>query len=541
MNTKPIFVFVFCSTILLFSFAGPAKVSPTYAIVDCKIIPVSSTPVEKGVIIIRNGLIESIGSSERSDPPEDAEVIKAEGLCAYPGLIDAHTHFFLEAPKEERQPARTLAAGAQQLPEKDWAEQVEIMAFKLLKPKKSDIEELHKAGITTVLVAPEKGIFTGQSVLVNINGEEKEPMVIQNPIALHVNFITERGRYPSSLMGTMAFLKQSFLDTEYYSSYKSRFWESSLGMKRLSYDPYLEALFPYIVQKKPVFFNCANQEDIKRALRLIKEFKLNGFLTGANEAWRVADHIKEANVHLLISLDFKPPSTSIYFRKGEEIKKKAEEEIYPTNPASLHKQEIPFALTSLGIQKASDIVKNIQKAIKAGLPKDEALKAMTIVPARMLGVSSFMGDLEPGKIANIILTDGQIFDEKTKVKRVFVDGLSFEIKEPPKGVKPAVLNVTGRWRAVISGPMGEMGSTMELAQEGSSISGHISSNFGKWEISDGVLSGNELSFIISAVIMGETMEMSFTGTAEKDSIEGTVSFEGGIAELRATRIPDKSV
>lgn len=541
MNTKPILVFVLCSAVVLFSFAGPAKVSPTYAIVDCKIIPVSSAPVEKGIIIIRDGLIESLGPSERIALPEDAEVIKAEGLCAYPGLINAHTNFFLEAPREERQPARAAAAVSQQLPEKDWAGQVEILAFKLLKPKKSDIEELHKAGITTVLVAPEKGILTGQSVLLNVNGEEKEQMVIQNPVALHINFTTERGRYPSSLMGTMAFLKQSFLDSEYYASYKLRFRESSLGMKRPSYDPYLEALFPYIVQKKPVFFNCANQEDIKRAIRLIKEFKLNGFLTGANEAWRVADYLKKADVPLLISLDFKPPSTSIYFRKGEEIKKKAEEEIYPANPSRLHKLEIPFALTSLSIQKASDIVKNIRKAIKAGLPKDEALKAMTIIPARMLGVNSFMGDLEPGKMANIILTDGEIFEEKTRVKQVFVDGLSFEIKEPPKGVKPAALNIAGRWRAVISVPTGEMDSTMELEQEGSSINGQISSNFGKWEISDGILNGNQLSFIISGVIMGETMEMSFTGTAEKDSIEGTVSFEGGIAELRATRIPDISV
>jgi hypothetical protein len=153
------------------------------------------------------------------------------------------------------------------------------MAIKLLKPKKTAVADLHRVGITTVLVAPERGIYAGQSVLLNVNGDKAEPMVIKSPVALHVNFTTASGTYPSSLMGTMAFLRQSFLDTEHYSSHKSQFSKSSRGLKRPEYNPFLEALAPYVVEKSPVFFNCANLEDIKRALGLIKEFKLNGFLT----------------------------------------------------------------------------------------------------------------------------------------------------------------------------------------------------------------------------------------------------------------------
>jgi hypothetical protein len=339
-------------------------------------------------------------------------------------------------------------------------------------------------------------------------------------------------------MGTMALLKQSFLDAAHYSSYQTLFVSSSRGLKRPEYDPFLEALSPFAVNKKPIFFNCANLEDVKRASRLIKEFKLNGFLTGANEAWRVADLVKTMRVPLLVTLNFKPPFSSIYVNQGEEKKKKAEEEIYPANAANLHKQGIKFALTSLGLRNSSDILKNVQKAIKAGLPRKEALKAMTIIPAQFLGVSDFLGTLESGKIANVILTSGEIFDEKTKVRRVIVDGLSFEVKEPPKKAKPTALNLTGKWTATISGPMGEMGVTLEIQQEGNSISGFISSEMGQWDISDGVLSGNELAFTISATIMDETIELAFSGTAEKDSFEGEISFEGGSAELKATRIPD---
>lgn len=532
----PVFIFVF-AVILLVLNALPARVGPTYAIVNCKIFPVSGPAVENGVIIIRDGLIKSIGTQEKAPIPEDAEVINAEGLFAYPGLIDAHSSFFLEIPREEPGQRGVSARGAQPQ-EKNWAEEVNRTAFKLLKPKKTTVEGLHKAGITTVLVAPERGIYAGQSVLLNVNGEQAEPMVLKNPVALHINFTTERGGYPSSLMGTMALLKQSFLDTAHYSSYQTLFVSSSRGLKRPEYDPFLEALFPFAVSKKPVFFNCANQEDVKRASRLIKEFKLNGFLTGANEAWRVADLVKTMRVPLLVTLNFKPPFSSIYVNQGEEKKKKAEEEIYPANAANLHKQGIKFALTSLGLRNSSDILKNVQKAIKAGLPREEALKAMTIIPAQFLGVSDFLGTLESGKIANVILTSGEIFDEKTKVRRVFVDGLSFEVKEPPKKAKPTALNLTGKWTATISGPMGEMGVTLEIQQEGNSISGFISSEMGQWDISDGLLSGNELAFTISATIMDETIELAFSGTAEKDSFEGEISFEGGSAGLKATRIPD---
>ena len=525
--------------ILLFTATSSARVTPTYAIVNCKIIPVTGSPIEKGIIIIRDGLIESLGPQGKISIPEDAEIIKAEGLFAYPGLIDAHTNLFLELPKQEpRTPGtrRTSTAGPRQ---KEKAQHPDLMAVKLLKSKKTDVAGLHRVGITTVLVVPERGIYAGQSVLLNVNGVKAEPMVIKSPVALHVNFTTASGTYPSSLMGTMAFLRQSFLDTEHYSSHKSQFSKSSRGLKRPEYNPFLEALAPYVVEKSPVFFNCANLEDIKRALGLIKEFKLNGFLTGANEAWRVADLlIKNAKVPLLVSLNFKPPKTSIYVHQGEELKKKAEEEIYPANAANLHKKKLTFALTSQGLKKPEDIPKNVQKAVKAGLPKEEALKAMTIIPAKFLGVSSFLGSLEPGKIANIILTSGEIFDEKTRVERVFVDGIAFEIKKPAKGEKPTKVNIAGKWSATVSSPMGELETILEIEQDGNEISGSISSNMGKWEIREGILSGNELALSISATIMGETMDLAFSGTAEKDSIEGTIAVQEWSMELKAKRIPD---
>jgi len=527
---------VLTTLIFLFSLTSltSARVQPTYAIINCKIFPVSGPPIEKGAIVIRDGLIEALGPMEKVSVPEDAEVVEAEGLCAYPGLIDAHTSFFLEVRRPQ---TPTPGAAAAQPAVK---QHPEFEALEKIKPKKTTMDSLHKIGITTILVVPETGIYAGQSVLLNLNGDKVEPMIVVHPFALHVNFTSVRGGYPSSVMGTMAYLRQSFFDTQHYAQHKSLFSGSAKGLKRPEYDPFLETLVPYVIEKKPLVFNCTNQEDIKRAIRLIKEFKLNGYLTGANEAWRVGGLVKQANVPLLVSLDFKPPYTSSYANQGDDLKEKAEKEIYPSNAANLHKQGVTFALTSNSIKKTADIMKNIQKAIEKGLPKEEALKAMTLTPARYLGVDNILGSLEEGKIANIVLTSEEIFTEKAQIRRVFVDGLSFEIKQTPKKAKQTTLNLSGRWDATLTSMMGKMEFTMEIEQDGNQISGKMVSDFGEWTISDGILSGKEITFTITGEAMGRTVDLVFSGQAEEDTIEGATTIMGSPAELRAKRIPGAS-
>lgn len=428
--SKRYWLFLFFLALLLTS-ASLGDVGPTLAILNCKIFPVSSPAIENGVIIIRDGLIEAIGPLGKVKIPEDAETIDAKGLAAYPGLISSHTNLFIEAPKEEAtqgplefmMPAPSQEAKPSQAPE--------LMVLNILKPKKSTVENFHKIGITTVLVAPNKGIFEGQSVLLNLNGEKIEPMVLKNPVALHINFTTERGTYPSSLMGTIAFIRQSFLDAGYYAAYESQYNRVIKGIKRPEYNPYLEALLPFVQEKKPIVFQCNNQENIKYALKLIAEFKLNALLSQVNEAWRISPLLKKAKIPLLVTLDFKPPQSSQYVNQGEELKKKAEAEIYPANAANLYKEGIMFSLTSFGLSESS-ILNNIRAAIKAGLPREEALRAMTIHPAQYLGVQRQLGSLEPGKIANVILLKGEIFDEKSKVEKVFVDGIPFLTEEKGK-------------------------------------------------------------------------------------------------------------
>jgi len=513
--------------------------SPTYAIVGCTIVPVKGMPIEKGTIIIRNGLIEALGPEENIPIPADAEIIESNGLYAYPGLIDAQTSTMLDSPKAENQSSSRPSPASKTEKKPSW-QHADFMAFDHLKLKKSIIESFRKEGITTVCIAPDKNIFAGQSVILNLSGERAKPMVIKNPFALHINFVTARGEYPSSLMGTMALLRQSFLDTEHYCLHRGKYNQAPSGLKRPVYDPFLETLSPYVSQKSPVVFNCANLEDIKRALRLKAEFKLNAYVSGASEAWRVSGSLKKAGAPLLVSLRLKPPLTSLFVNQGEDLKKKAEEEIYPANAAKLHEEGIEFALVSSGLSKPSDMMKNMQKAITAGLPRETALKSMTVNPAIALGIDAITGSLEPGKIANIVLAKGVLFEEETKIQRVFVDGISYEIKQAPKDAQPPAINIAGKWEGLVKSPMGEITVAIVFQQEGNQITGTITSEIGKWEVTGGALSGKNLSFTIAANIMGNDMEMEFYGTAEQDSIEGSISTSFGNAELQATRAPGRN-
>lgn len=409
---------------------------PTYAIRNARIVPIAGPVIEKGTLIIRDGLIESLGGVDKIAIPEDAEIVEADGLTAYPGLISSHTNLLLEDPSAAAGlrgaagmptvPAVAAQRGAGAAGETA-AGTPELMALAQLKPLKTTIDGYLKAGFTTVLVAPSRGIIQGQSAVVNLNGTETGPMVLLTPAALHVNFTTNRGGgYPSSLMGTIAYIRQSFLDADHYANAKAVYAKNLTGMKRPVHDPFLEALVPYVRDKKPVIFQCNNVEDIKRALKIIEEFKLAGILSQANEAWRAEAALKASGAKLLVTLDFRPPNGSFYTSQGEDLRKKAEAEIYPSNPAALAKAGIAFSLTTFGLSDAAAALRNLRTAIKLGLPEDVALRALTLVPARTLGLDRQVGSLEPGKIANVILTKGALFEEKTQVERVFVDGVPWK-------------------------------------------------------------------------------------------------------------------
>lgn len=517
--------------------AAPAAWEPAYAIVGCRIVPVSGAPVEDGVIIIRNGLIEAVGAKTKVPIPEDVEIIDGKGTIAYPGFIDAYSSVFVKIPAEP-QPDPNEFFGTVPDSKKVTGRTPDFMAFDHLEPGDAARDACHAAGILTALVVPQQRLFSGQSVLLNLNGGSPAEMVIHNPVALHVGFTGGRGTYPTTGMGVQAFLRQLCLDAAYSRSIAESLAKRGKGVRRPVYDPFLETLTPYLLGNKPMIFACDNQEDIKKALRLIAEGNLRGLIAGASEAWRVADRLKASGIPLLLSANFGPPYTSIYSQKGKDSREKAEKDIYPANAARLSEAGIVFAFTSYGLEKGVDLLAQVRKAVKAGLAEGEALKALTIHPARFLGVDGQLGTIEPGKIANIVLAGGEIFKETTRVKQVFVDGKRFEIKEDKKeAVSPGA---PGKWKGSVTGLEGISEITLELKQEQCVVTGKLTAGGNAYDLKNGRTGEAGLSFSVDLPVAAKLTTMTFSGKVTKDTLEGTFSYPSGKAELKAERLPEKT-
>jgi imidazolonepropionase-like amidohydrolase len=239
---------------------------------------------------------------------------------------------------------------------------------------------------------------------------------------LHVSF-PDRPRaapngYPESLMGVIAFVRQAFLDAQHYAA------DRSAKAVALPDDPALEAMQPAIERKMPVAFEANEGRQILRALKMAKELKLEPIVTGARRANEVAADLKAQNVRVIYSLNY-PPRPRILAPDADEpidvLRTRADA---PKVPGELAKAGVAFALSSAGMTDPKDFVKNASKAIKAGLTEESAIRALTISAAAIAGVSDRLGSIEKGKAANLVVTDGNLFDEKTKIMRVYVEGRS---------------------------------------------------------------------------------------------------------------------
>jgi imidazolonepropionase-like amidohydrolase len=308
----------------------------------------------------------------------------------------------------------------------------------------AELSRLAAAGITSVLALPAGDVISGQSALVNVAAPPDEPqigniaesrrglIVVKTPIAFHVSF-PERPRaggnaYPQSLMGVIAFVRQAFLDAQHHRDLAqaqgngTRASPPSPSAPGVIDDPALEALQPAVEGKVPVAFEANEAREILRALKFARELKLQPIVTGGREAAAVAADLKNQNVRVIYSLNYPQRPRALAPDADEPLKALRTRADAPTVPRELTKAGVSFAFASAGLNDPKDFVKNAGRAVNAGLSEDAAIRALTINAATIAGVGERLGSIEKGKIANVIVTDGNLFDEKTTVKRVFVEG-----------------------------------------------------------------------------------------------------------------------
>jgi imidazolonepropionase-like amidohydrolase len=500
-----------------------------FAIRGAKVVPVSGPPIEDATVVIARGVITAVGK-DAPIPPE-AWVIDGKGLTVYPGLFDAFSDVGIPAtvsgggdagPRASRPQARGPEDRPGSTPWRSAADEVSTSDKR--------IETWRNAGFTTVVSSPKGGFFPGQAAVLDLAGDRASDLVVKAPVAIPLNLEPSGGfggGFPDSFLGVLSYIHQVWLDTEWSTKAQSIYEKNPRGVARPRYDRVEAALADALEDHALVLVPANNTVQLRRALELIDRWHVNGVIYGAQMAYEAAPEIAAKKIPVLVHLkwpeaekdadpDSKPSLNELRFRDRA-----------PSSPAALAKNGVKFAFYADGISAPKDILKSAKKAIDAGLAPDAALRALTLSPAEIFGVSDRLGTIEAGKIANLTVTDGDLFEEKTKIKMVFVDGAKFETREPEKPKDPPKGDLTGKWKLTYTTPEGPEESIADLAMEkDGTLSGIVSSKRGTTSIIDGYLSADKFSFTINIVLDQGPSDVTFAGTFDGTSLKGNISVLG---------------
>lgn len=513
-----------------------------YAIRGAKVVPVSGAPIEGATIVVSRGVITAVGKD--IPIPAEAWVIDGKGLTVYPGLIDSLTDVGIppaappaagpQAGPRGLAPAAHPSRGPEDRPgTTPWRNAADEAS---LNDKR--LETWRGAGFTTVICSPAGGYFPGLAAVLDTAGDRSGDLVVKSEVAIPVSLTPAGGfaNFPGSLMGVLSYVRQIWLDTAWYRQATSAYDKNPRGKARPPYDRTAAALADALDDKAVVLVPGNNTVQLRRALDLPGIWKVPAVIYGAQMAYEMAPEIAAKKFPVLVNLQWpeKPkdadpdePSTLRALRFRDRA---------PSSPAALAKAGVKFAFYSGGITVPKDILKSAKKAIDAGLSPDDALRALTLSSAEIFGVADRLGSIDAGKIANLVVTDGDIFNEKTKIKFVFVDGRRFETREPARPTEPPKGDLSGRWKLYYTTPEGAEESTADLAvSSDGSLSGSVTSRRGTASITTGYVSADKFSFTINVPMGPQPTDITFTGTFEGGSMKGSISVSGFSVDFTGTR------
>ncbi|HVR44456.1 MAG TPA: amidohydrolase family protein [Thermoanaerobaculia bacterium] len=503
-------------TLILLPSSLAAEPPGVWALVGGRVHPVASPPIENGTVVIRDGLIEAVGA--RVAIPPDAVVVEVEGLNVYPGLFDAHTTFGL--PRRERsggaaRESREEPAAAEPTASTEAARLVTLTADAL--------DARRATGVTTVLTVPREGNFNGQSAILNLGEGEIGALILRAPASTHVSFNTKTwGRFPDSLMGAIYHARQTLLDAQWLVRAREIYDRDPRGRRRPEASPDLDALAPALRREIPVVFSASDQVRIRRAADIGREMGLRWIVSGATEAWELGDLLAAAKAPVLFSVEFpRKPGIAPEDQSLREIRDRV---LAPTGPAELARRNVEFALVSGPSLPPRGFIDGVRRSIENGLDEQAALRAVTLTPARIFGLDRQIGSLEPGRIANVLVTEKKFWEKDAKVRHLFIDGLEMRLPAEKEDEAEASAPAEGTWDLTIRMPEGEVFMQVVLSTAGDQVTGSYSGDRGSGSIREGSVEGERVSFSIAAPTApgGETSDWRFSGTVEGNSIDGEV-------------------
>ncbi len=405
-----------------------------HALTNARIVTAPGQEISQGTVVLRDGMIVAAGATVTAPP--DARVHDLTGKIIYAGLIDAYGQTSLKIPRGGSPHWNSLIT-----PQLAVADQYQ--ADDRLH------EKLRSQGITARLVAPDAGIIKGTSSVVLTGDAPGRQAIVAPAVAQHVRLTAPRGRdrtsYPNSPMGAVALARQTFSDADWYrrawSAYRAR-----PTLPRPARNDALAVLETASGGHDLFIFDAMNELYFLRADRVAREFGLRAAMLGSGHEYKRLQAIKETGRAVIVPLDFPQPPNVATAESVLEVSldRLMHWDLAPENPARLAQAGIPIALTSHGLDDPDTFRDAVRTAIERGLGSDAALRSLTTTPAELLGVADRLGTIAPGKLANLIVTDGPLFEEKTKLHAVWVHGKRFELIDPPG------IDLRGTWRVTIN-------------------------------------------------------------------------------------------
>ena len=379
------------------SFDVAAK--PAIAIVGATLHPVSAPDIENGTIVLQGGRIVALGRDLAI--PVGARVVDAAGKHVWPGVIALDTQIGLF----EIGPVPATLDGSE-----IGGNQPDLRTSASLSAESAHIAVTRYNGVTRTQTAPQGGgPILGQSCVIRLTGNTWEELLELDRDALHVNFPGTANTAKDKKEGDdVKALKKLFAEAREYQRVTDLVAQ---GAPPRQYDARLEALAPYALGKKRVAIHADNAQTILFALKFIEEEKLDAVLYGAGEAWKVADALAAAKIQVVIGGTLLIPGARDPY------------DACYANPAVLHRAGVPFAISSGNDENPRNVMFHAAMAASFGLPHDEAVRSVTLYAAHALGLDKELGSLARNKIADVVITDGDLLDTRTHVEYVFIDGV----------------------------------------------------------------------------------------------------------------------
>jgi imidazolonepropionase-like amidohydrolase len=440
-----------------------ANATGFHALVGARVVTAPGQVLDNATIVIRNGLITAVGAGVAA--PAGARVWDLKGLTVYPGFIDAHADLGTDAVPQGGDVGPT-----------HWNPQVRawFSTTANLKDDSTRRAGLRSLGFGTALAVPRQGIFRGTASVLSLADGGVRDRVLRPDLVQTVGFQRSfqlGGMYPNSAMGTVALMKQTFMDAEWYLRAWGAYETSGRAILPPETSEALAALGRAVQGKQPVLFETGSEEEYLRAHKLAADYKLTPWFRGSGQEYRLIDVLKGRTQPLVVPLTFPdaPNVSSPEAALGATLADLRHWYLAPTNPAQLADAGVPFALTADGLSSQAQFLPNLRTAVARGLAPDKALAALTTVPATMLGIDRTHGTIAAGKVANLVVSEGNLFTEEAAVRDVWVQGTRYGVTRPPqvdpRGTWTIASDDAGTFKTAtlrLEGPLNRIRGTIEV-------------------------------------------------------------------------------